>query len=193
VLRSSLARKHILAFCALVVPFWLFIPIAPILYMNDLGVSLENFGYYQGSLCTMFGTLSLMSGYFLRTYAIKACMRFGLISMGIFTVGTIGLILFQIQNPIIITITMLFLSVGVLFPINILYPLALEAVPGAKARIAALITSGRLIGTACGIQVVTYFYDGTFRILGIGMAVMVLFAFWSLYQLFTVQKPWTQT
>ena len=36
------------------VPYWIFLGMSPILYMKDLGVSLEYYGYYQGAWALVF-------------------------------------------------------------------------------------------------------------------------------------------
>ena len=57
-------RAIIVHFLCMFVPYWIFVGISPVLYMQDLGVDLRHFGYYQGSLaliyalgCTLFGAV----------------------------------------------------------------------------------------------------------------------------------------
>lgn len=176
VLTSKKAMLYILAICLLVTPFWLFISISPILYMGDLGVSLENFGYYQGAMCLLFSSISVTSSWWQRRFTIKKCFQFSIAMMVIFIIACTALIAFKIQDPLIITFVMLLLAVSVIFPINLLYPVCLETVKDSKGKISAVFVALRMIATALAIQIVSYFYTGTFLTLGIAMA-LILIAF----------------
>jgi DHA1 family bicyclomycin/chloramphenicol resistance-like MFS transporter len=50
------------------VPYWIFVGMSPILYMEDLGVSLSHFGYYQGTLALVFAFGSIISGLIISRY-----------------------------------------------------------------------------------------------------------------------------
>lgn len=176
VFKSPLAMSYTAAVCLLVIPYWVFIGISPILYMEDLGVSLQSFGFYQGGLAVVFSIFSLSSAYLLNAYGTKNCFR---ISMTLCLIATIFIIIFIImntKNPLLITCGLLVLSAGVVVPVNILYPRALETVADSKGRIAALILSIRLIFTAFSLQIAGFFYDGSFRPIGTIMTLsLVLF------------------
>ena len=184
VLRSKKAMYYILTTCFITIAYWTFIGIAPILYMESLGVSLSHFGFYQGALAGAFSIFSLSSGYFLRIFGEKHCFNFSIGLLLIFLVLTIIAIIFEIKDPLIITIICLIESVGVVIPINILWPLSLEAIPTARARITAVFASLRLILTAVFIQAVSYAYDGTFAYLGIAMIFTTIVALWFCYKLY---------
>lgn len=134
--------------------YWIFIGIAPILYMQDLGVSLEYFGLYQGSIAALFSIMSFTSGYCFKKFGVKRCFYFGIICVVLFLLGSITLAIFNINDPLIITAVMILLSLGIIYPINILWPMLLEAIPDGKARMTAIFTSARLILTAIGLQLV---------------------------------------
>lgn len=138
-----------------------FIGIAPILYMQDLGVTLEYFGLYQGAMAALFSIMSFSSGYCFKKFGIRNCFYFGVIFIILFLLGNSILVVYNISNPLTITIVTLLLSLGMIYPISILWPLLLEAIPDGKARMTAIFTSARLILTAFGLQLVgflRYFY-----------------------------------
>lgn len=169
VLRSSRVWWYGATICALVLGYWVFIGMAPILYMEDLGVSLKDFGFYQGSMAGVFSVASLSSAYFLKRFGQRACFFTSLWILGAFLIGTALLLLTQTKSPLLITLVMQLLALGIIFPVNILWPLSLYALPEAKGRVTALIVSSRFIFTALGIQIVSALYNGTF--LTIGLAV----------------------
>lgn len=152
--------------------------------MEDLGVSLKNFGFYQGALAVTFSIGSFSSGFFLRKFGQRNCFFFSAFLLAGFT-GMLPILIFlNVRDPIVITAVMLVQSIGVILPINILWPLMLEAIPGGKGRLAAITVAGRLIMTALSLQVASFFYDGTLRSLGVWMGLFSVLTFWAGYKLF---------
>lgn len=188
VLRSSKALYYMGTIVLLILSYWVFVGIAPILYMEDLGVSLSEFGFYQGSMAATFALASFSSGYFTKRFGQRGCFIFGMRLIGIFMFLNLLLILSGAGNPLIITMVMQFLALGIIFPVNILYPLSLEAVPRAKARISAIISSSRFILTAVTIQGVSYAYDGTFKFIGLSMFLILMIMFVCCLKLFREEK-----
>lgn len=183
VFKSKLAMTYIIAICFLVVPYWLFIGLSPILYMDSYGVPIDSFGFYQGALAAVFAITSLSSGRLIAKLGTKGMYYAGLslLSVGVFIIALI--VVFNINDPFWITFTLLIWSSGIVFPINILYPMSLESVPDAKGRIAAVIQAGRLLLTSASLQVVSYFYMGTFFSIGLAMCLIFMVAFFALFYL----------
>lgn len=184
VIRSKKAVYYILTICFVVLPYWVFIGISPILYMQDLGVTLKEFGFYQGSMAAVFSIVSLSSSYFTNKFGQKTVFITGSCFMGAFIPLSLMLVFLDVRDPLIITCVLLILAIGVVPPINILWVLCLEAVENAKGRIAALIIAMRLILTSIGLQTVSFFYDGTFYYLGLSMALFLILAFWFCFKLY---------
>jgi DHA1 family bicyclomycin/chloramphenicol resistance-like MFS transporter len=151
--------------------------------MQGLDVPLNHFGFYQGAIALVFATLSITSPYFLEKFGTRRCFYFGFIICIITAFFISSLLLFNVQNPYIITSMMLLFAIGAVFPINILYPYSLDIIPGGKARTAALHQSSRLIVTACLLETTGYFYEGNFLSLGIGMLIPLVTSLWIVYQL----------
>jgi DHA1 family bicyclomycin/chloramphenicol resistance-like MFS transporter len=182
-LKSPTVQTYVLAISLLCVPYWLFIGMSPILYMEDLGVPLQQFGFYQGATALVFASLSIISPFALQKFGTSRCFYFGIMLCAL-TALLIGCLLFyQIQDPILITAMMLIFAIGAVFPINILYPYSLELVPGGKGRIAALHQGSRLLLTACLLEGVGYFYNGNFIAIGIGMLIPTLISLWMILKL----------
>jgi DHA1 family bicyclomycin/chloramphenicol resistance-like MFS transporter len=120
----------------------------------------------------------------LRKFGQRNCFFFSVFLLASFSQLLPMLILFNVKDPVLITAVMLVQSVGIILPINILWPLMLEAIPGGKGRLAAVAVAGRLIVTALSLQVASFFYDGTFRSLGMAMGVFMALTFWAGYKLF---------
>ncbi len=167
--RSKVALAYIGVTGFLCAPYWLFIGMAPVLYMEDLGVPLKHFGYYQGALAGVFSCMSLSSGALMRRFGQRACLWGGIVLCWI-SVPLIGaLAITGCSNPLIITGGLLLLCAGVVFPIHILHPCALEVIVGAKARMTALMLGSRLLLTAFSLALISYYYQGSFARLGFAM------------------------
>ena len=182
-IKSKKVMLYTAAICFLIQSYWVFIAIAPIFYMDSLGVKLEHFGLYQGSLATTFGIISLSSPYLFRKFGEKICFYTSIIIILTFIVIMTILLLTKNRDPIIITSTMLLLVAGTIIPINILYPSMIESVSGAKSKLAALIGSGKFMLTAITIQILSFLYDETLFHIGIIVSISVIVAIVSAFRL----------
>jgi len=173
-LKSPNLITFTLSISLLIVPYWLFIGISPILYMESFGISLQHFGLYQGALAAVFAILSLLSSRILSALGQRRCLHYGIILICVMLLLFIWLTITDMKNPLIITGVMIIGSIAVLFPLNILFPLAVGIIPNAKGRSTAIILSTRLMFTAAALQIVGYFYHGTLFPISLTMAICLI-------------------
>jgi len=168
-LQSMKLRAYLYSVGFLCVSYWLFIGMAPIFYMEGLNVPLAHFGFYQGSLAMIFSIVSILSPWLLKIFGNENCLQFGKWTslLGVIVVAIFALL--DVKDPMIITGGILILSVGAIFPVNILYPYALEVIDNSKGRAAALVQAFRLMITAFFIQLVSFYYQGHFLPIGLAM------------------------
>ena len=174
VLTSRKAMLYLIFLCFAMQSYWIFISMSPLLYMKELGVTLEFFGLYQGIIAAVFAAGSLSSGYFINRFGQLKCFTIASYVIGIFFIMTLLLAVFKVQNPLLITISMLFQAIGMVYPINILWPLAINSIPTAKSRVSAILVSGRLVLSAVSVQIVSYFYDKTYFMIGIAICITLI-------------------
>ncbi|MBY0280872.1 MAG: MFS transporter [Alphaproteobacteria bacterium] len=163
------------------VPYWVFVGMSPLLYMEDLGVKLAHFGYYQGVLAFIFGLGSIIFGLILSRYDQKKTLY---ISSQILIVGLISLVWVTFQdssNPLLITLAFLPFIIARIIPSIILQPLCLNFMPQAKGRVSAILQGGRLIFTALCLQLAGYFYQGSFQNIGIIIITFILLTVMTLF------------
>lgn len=173
-LKSPRLMIFALSISVLIVPYWLFIGISPILYMESFGVTLQHFGLYQGALAAAFGILSLLSARILSALGQRRCLHYGIILTCITLLLFIWLTITDLKSPLIITSVMVIGAIAVLFPLNILFPLSIDIIPNAKGRSTAIILSARLVFTAAALQIVSYFYHGTLFPISLTMAICLI-------------------
>ena len=163
------------------VPYWIFVGMSPLLYMEDLGVSLSHFGYYQGALALVFALGSVLYGLMIHKYNQKKMLY---ASAHLFIVGLVSVAIVTVAdspNPLLITLAFLPFVIGEIIPSTILYPLSLNFIPQAKGRVSALLQGGRLILSALGLELAGYFYLGSFRNIGIIIACFIFVAVMTLF------------
>ncbi len=184
---SLFRSKHLLLlivfFILLYTPYWIFVGISPLLYIKNLGVSLSYFGYYQGVFALVFAIGSVLFSLIIHRYSQKK-MLYGSLYILISSLITVLFVtFFYHSNPIWITLSFLPFVIGEIIPSSILYPICINLIPHAKARISATIQGGYLVFSAMSLQLVGYFYAGNFFNVGIiisffiGIIIMLLFLY----------------
>ena len=164
---------YLLCINFLIVAWWVFVGMAPVLYMEGLGVSLKQFGYYQGSVALAFSIASIINLKLLKFYNQISIFNFGKYLCGIGAILFLLIGLLRLSNPVVITMSMILFSIGLAFVFNILYPYSLLALENSKGKIAALLQSSRLFMTACMLQVASYYYQGQFLPVGLLMFAVI--------------------
>lgn len=177
-----------LGICVLVVPYWIFISMAPILYMEDMGVELKHFGFYQGAIAGAFSLISIISPKILKRFGQKNCLIYSKILCLISAILMLVIALLDIHHPLTITAVMLIFTMGIVFPINILYPMCLEVVEDAKSRTAALINSLRLLLSAIFLELISFFYIGEYYHLGLTNAILTFIGV--IFIIYLFKKGW---
>lgn len=149
-----------------IVPYWIFVGMSPLLYMKDLGVSLEHFGYYQGVLALVFALGSMGYGFIINRYDQKRMLY---VSWFIFIAGFLSMAsvtMLDSHSPLWITLSLLPFIIGQVIPTTVLFPLCLNYIPEAKGRVASVIQGTRLILSAVSLQLASYYYQGSFQNIG---------------------------
>jgi DHA1 family bicyclomycin/chloramphenicol resistance-like MFS transporter len=176
IFKSSTVVLLMIYFMLMFVPYWIFVGMSPLLYMKDLGVSLTYFGYYQGSLALTFALGCILFGFIINRYDQRKMLS---VANYIFIVSFFSILYVTFKydyNPLCITLAFIPFVIGQIIPSNILYPLSLNLMPEAKGKLTAIIQGGRLIFASLSLQIAGYFYQGSFRHIGIIVSGFVLVA-----------------
>lgn len=156
------------------ISYWAFIGMAPILYMDGLGVELKHFGYYQGAIAFAFGIVSILSPKIINRFGLKNSLYYSLIICFILSILMAIVAILQINSAFLITLLMSLYGAAVVLPIQILFPVALQVIANSKGRISALMNSIRLILTAVVLEIISYFYAGDFLLLGLSVVLLMM-------------------
>lgn len=160
------------------VPYWIFVGMAPLLYMTDLHVSLAYFGFYQGLLAFVFAIGSILYGLVNRVvnFNQKKILHLSMKILILSFIILIAITLTNSKNALVITLAFLPFIIAQIIPSVILYPLALNFIPAAKARVSALIQGARLVLTSIGLQFAGLIYQKSFQSIGIVLIGYILIA-----------------
>ena len=176
-LKSWEFMRLLIIMCILVSGYWVFIGMGPILYMADMKVSIQHFGFYQGAMAAAYSIVSVLSPILLKRVSHTMCLTIGMWALTALAVILLGVSLTVDDSPWIITLVMSLYVLPFVFPINILYPKSLDVLPNSKGRAAAMINFGRLAFSATGVQCVSYVYTGTFMPIAVFIFICTLVAF----------------
>ena len=176
-LKSKLLMIYSGVICAGALVYWTFVSFSSVLYREDLKVSLTDFGLYQGILAGAFAIVSILTPILYRWARPNTWLRFGTWFSLICVLAAFALSILVPDDPFWITFLLVGFSIGIVFPMNTLWPIALSVVPSAQGRASAFMMAVRLLFTGIGVEVVGYYYDHTFFPLALFMAVCMILAF----------------
>jgi DHA1 family bicyclomycin/chloramphenicol resistance-like MFS transporter len=163
------------------VPYWLFLGMSSILYIEDLGVSLSHYGYYQGAWALVYALGSIVGSVIINRFDQKKMLYISALGY-IFSLIIIGFIaLIDSRNPLFISLAFLPYSIAAIIPAILLYPLYLNYIPEIKGRASAILQGIRLILTAFSIEVAGYYYTGSFKNIGILICFFIFIATCTLF------------
>lgn len=185
ILSSAKAMYFIMLISCIGASYIVFVCMSPIFYMNDMGVPLAHFGFYQGTIAATFAFFSITSGYFFNKIGRERCFKIAgvmyMLSMLVFFF--IGL--FKLHNPILIVANGIIWSIAAVVPINYLWPFLTESVPSAKGKITSFFIIIRLLLTSLVLLIVSYFHRGEFISISLMLMfflVLIVFSFYQLYK-----------
>lgn len=187
IINSRPTLYYIISIGSVVMAYFVFVAIAPLLYMQVYKVELKHYGLYQGFLALTYCIASFSNGYFIRKYGTKKCIIFGVICLSIFVILSFGAAIINLNNPLLITCIMFFLSVGIVIPSNILYPLMFEILPNSKGKTSAILTLVKMVVLGGGIQIAIYFYNESFVSLGITLGSIVVISLYYTYKVLIIE------
>lgn len=174
ILKSKEMNLMIVNIVSTFVVYWVFVGITPVLYMNDLGLAISQFGLYQGGGALVFAVGCIISGPIIKKYNQKIMLVYSYY-LSIAALIVFLLIAFlDVKDPLLITLSFAFYSIGTIIPIIIIYPICINFKSYAKAKTSSMIGMMRLIFTAIGLQIMGYCYNGTFQNIGIILSVSIL-------------------
>jgi len=173
--------------CALITPYFVFVSIISLIFIDELGLSMSQYVIYQSAVVGCFSFFSLFMPFITNrtdTQLLnKASIAMSFIAA--FLLAMHGLII--ADQPFSITFLMCIYATGLVLPCTVMYVAATEAIPELRASASALFQSIRMLMLSLGTSITGMFYNHTYAPIGIitGLLVFIgciflLPALWSL-------------
>jgi DHA1 family bicyclomycin/chloramphenicol resistance-like MFS transporter len=176
-LKSRKFMGATLALCLMITPYFIFIGIVPLLFQKKLGISLDEYKYYQGSVVAVFAALSLFIPAILRRFNGNKLLRLSFVCSTVAMVASFVLSIMVPDNALAITALMWVFTAGIVLPPTLMFAEAMDMHPELRACSSSMIQSVRMLFMAIGTALAGTFYDGRYLY---AVAVMLVFMLASL-------------
>lgn len=166
-----------LSLCFMVAAYFVFIGIIPLIFMEELGVDINSYALYQGSVVALFAALSLAVPMIIKRFNVNKLMQWSIFISLFSGIGLGALGLFFSDHPLPITILMCCYIVGLVLPCSVLFAQAMDMFPELKASASSLIQSLRMLVMAIAISLAGLVYQGSFMPIGMLIMTLIVIAF----------------
>lgn len=129
-----------------------FIALAPIIYIKNFGLTLEEYAWYQGFIALIYGMISLFMGKIIDYLGQRLVFLLSILLLLIAILGIIVGFYLNLFSPLYVMLTILIGSLGSIFLVNRTQLLAINELLESKGKINAMITFGRWVVAAIAIQ-----------------------------------------
>ncbi len=157
--------------------YFMFIGMAPLLFMEALGVPLKQYAFYQGSVVGAFAAVSLAIPTLMNHFNVNQMLRVSLWLSLLASVVLFAIGVSHLDHPLIITIFMSFFTAGIALPGCVLFAATMDMFPGMRASSAALFQAMRLLTMSIVTSIMGAMYNGTFLPAAVMIFVLTIPAF----------------
>jgi len=166
----------VLAMCFFLTPYFVLIGIMPLLFMQKLSVSINEYAFYQGSVVGLVSALSLTIPLLMMRCDMSKLVGISTwLSLGALSAAFVVSLLIP-DNPLIIIIFMWLYIAGITIPPTFLFVSAMDKFPELRASASSMIQSIRMLTMALGTALCGLVYNGTFMPVALIMLIFVFLA-----------------
>lgn len=138
-----------------------FLSTMSVLFVLELGVSKEQLPYFQAALLGAWLLANLFSKRVLASFGGDKVKLLGIVLLSLGGVGLVACSYLTDQNVYWLTFFMALYSFGANWVQGLYFPEGMELFPENKGVAASLLSSSRLLITACVVAIASALYDGT--------------------------------
>jgi len=176
-LRNSYFISVTICLSCFIAAYFVFIGIIPLLFMEQLGVDLRTYGFYQGAVVGLYALLSLSVSWVIERCNVNSALWISICIALFFGVALLLLGIFVPDNPFWITLLMCMYVVGLVLPGNVLFTDMMDLYPDLKGSCSSLFQSLRMLMMAFATYLAGWLYDGTFLPVGAVIAALTFGGF----------------
>lgn len=188
-LKSKNFMSAALGMCFSITPYFVLIGILPLLFMEELGVSIGNYAFYQGSIVGLFSVLSLSIPWFLARFDLNKIAWISVVLSVLSLGGACILSVMVSDDPLLISAFMWVYVVGIVIPPTMMFAQAMDMFGDLKACASSLIQSLRMLSMSVGTALAGAMYDGSFKPVALVMFIFILLSVPMMMVVFKKNKP----
>jgi DHA1 family bicyclomycin/chloramphenicol resistance-like MFS transporter len=188
IFKSKTVLIYLTALCSAIGGYYTFVAIAPLIYVKSFGVPLSSFGIYQGTLTLTFGIFSIFSGRIISFIGKKIAFSSSIFLVIASNIFFVFFIIFNVKSAFFITASILLMSIGWVYPINLLYVMTLAILEDSSGRLSAMVNILKWLFSILGFQLASYFYSNDFRSTGLTMIAFDLTSIGLIFYLYFKNK-----
>jgi DHA1 family bicyclomycin/chloramphenicol resistance-like MFS transporter len=173
------SRKFVypmIGLCFLVTPYFVFVGIVSLLFIEALRVPMHEYVIYQGSIVAVFAAGSLIVSIFGAHLDLDRLMKGSMLVCALSAGCLLTHGLFLKDSAPSLTILMALFAAGCVVPCTVLYMRAISVYPSLQGSSAALFQSVRMLMLSIGTAIAGSAYNGFYAPIGLITGVSVLMA-----------------
>lgn len=152
--------------------YFVYVTYLSIIFIDYLKVPEIEYGYYQAATTMAFAFASFSTSYFIKKIGYITTRNLSSVFTAISSLGFLIFAFITPENPLVITIFMSLISIGLAYFVTIIFGDYMEQAPNNKGITASFCTFFRLLSTFCFLSIAALFFDGT--IIPIAVSVFTL-------------------
>jgi DHA1 family bicyclomycin/chloramphenicol resistance-like MFS transporter len=177
IMKDRTTMAYLLLATFITIPYWCYLAITPILFIEDMGISLTSFGFYQGAIASSYAVLSLTYDKLIKRFGARFLFNLGFNCAMLAAILTTVIAYFEMTTPLNATLISMLWAAGITFPYNIIYPRMLSNMPEAKGKLISLYCAIKFLLVSAIVQLVGYFYNGTLLPTAIAITTSLILGF----------------
>ncbi len=175
-LMSKRFMNPMMGMCFLITPYFIFMGVVSLLFINELKLPMHEYVYYQGSIVAVFAVGSLMLSIWGAKLDLSGLMKKGILACLVSATGLVIHGLFLADSALSLTGLMALFAAGCVVPCMVLYMRAVSVYPELQGSSSALFQSIRMFMLAAGTAIAGSAYNGFYAPIGMMTGVSVLMA-----------------
>lgn len=160
-LKNPKAMANLFLVCSVCGAYFAYIANLSLIFINHLGVSEENYSYFQAVILLTFAMVSFSSGFVIEKFGMHFARMWGINTTTVGAVLFLIVALFAGQNPYLITLAMTIFTGGFALGLGVFFGDYMNVYPEIRGVASALANSIRLFVMAALVALAGALFNGT--------------------------------
>lgn len=163
-----------LSLCAMVTPYFIYIGLIPLLFMDHMNIPMNEYVFYQSAVVGTFSICSLLVPQATKHFDMMSLTRKSLVLASVSAVLLFAHGLLLADNALSITILMSFYAMGLVLVCSVMFVQGVNAFDDLRASASSLLQGMRMLMLAIGTAISGAVYNDTYAPVGTQTVIFVL-------------------